>query len=116
MPTVVRIFAPAKSKGQKEPQLPSSLTMAGNAAKALIRTAGQVIAGKRVLAPEWVQSERWETCKSCDMFRQSDLRCSLCGCYTRSWLVGKIELAKERCPLNKWVAYEIETTNHEDAI
>jgi len=80
--------------------------MALNVAKAVARSAKQVLQGKPLLVPDSVKDLRWSTCEPCDRFMVIEKRCSVCGCFARSFLVGKIELAVESCTLGEWPAWD----------
>ncbi len=108
MTNIIRPFTAHRPPRPKtEADLPGLRKQVANATQAFGRSVAQVIAGRALLAPERVQKERWGVCLTCDHYRSSDRRCSLCGCYTASWLVGKIELAAEQCPARppKWLAW-----------
>ena len=68
-------------------------------ASGLAKTALQGIRNGRV--HKEVRNERFETCKACPAFRESDQRCSECGCYmaAKTWLGGDPD---QLCPLKKW--------------
>ena len=48
---------------------------------------------------------RWAICLSCDQHDAG--RCLACGCFTGA----KVRVARESCPMSKWVAVEAITTN-----
>lgn len=79
---------------QREKQLPSKAAMARNAFKA----AGQAIASGFKKVSEEEQARRLAICEGCEFFRQSDKRCSKCGCAMK-W---KSRLAGWHCPIEKW--------------
>jgi hypothetical protein len=82
-----------------EPPLPTTASMAANAARALGRTVKQAVTGKPVLAPAEVAAERLAICEGCKPhFRESDRRCSRCGCNV-DW---KTTLSQESCPIGAW--------------
>jgi hypothetical protein len=105
MPTIVSIFGP-RTKSASEPRLPSAHRQMLSAGAAVVNTVERAIRGQPLKASKEVQDQRWAICKACDKFRPSDNRCSLCGCFTSSWLIGKIELAGQSCPAKppKWSA------------
>lgn len=82
-----------------EPELPSALEMATNAAAAVARTVANIAAGRAVGVSDDVYDKRVATCKACDQFRHSDGRCAACGCWI---ILAKAKLASEPCPLSKW--------------
>ncbi len=42
--------------------------------------------------------ERYNICKSCDMFNKLTKTCKECGCF----MPAKTKLKNNLCPLNKW--------------
>ena len=71
---------------------------AANAAKALARVAGSVLAGNRIKVSNTERDRRLTICKSnkCQMYHKD--RCKKCGCITRY----KVVLSTENCPLGYW--------------
>lgn len=48
--------------------------------------------------------DRWAICMACDQHDAG--RCITCGCFTGA----KVRVARESCPVGKWVAVEAVTT------
>lgn len=85
-----------------EPELPAIGAMvkglagtAGDVAKGILRGEGAFVTGA-------LYEERMTICKGCEFFRQSDQRCSQCGCYMQN----KTKLKKAYCPVHKWGSTE----------
>jgi hypothetical protein len=85
----VRIICERSKLGE----LPTVLTMAGNAIAAGGRVVKAVATGNQVQVSPEERDRRWGLCMTCPNLVND--RCKLCGCYFRV----KIELATERCPL-----------------
>jgi len=49
-----------------------------------------------------IQIERFEICKKCELYEESNKTCKECGCY----LEIKTLWASEKCPLGKWGVVE----------
>jgi hypothetical protein len=77
-----------------DPNLPPLTTMAANLAGAIAR---DLKAGRPRRTAEQVDAIIG-ICKSCEKWRPTDRRCSLCGCYMQH----KAAWATEHCKLNKW--------------
>lgn len=87
-------------KGSKahtpEPKIKPSIA---GLAKGLGKVAYQSITNGKVSFE--VREERYDTCKACPAFRESDKRCSECGCFmeAKTWIGGDPD---QLCPLKKW--------------
>lgn len=81
-------------------ELPSAGMQVGNALKALSRVAGAVMTGKPVYVSQEERNRRLAICEACQYF--VDNRCRKCGCFA----LAKIELATEKCPIDKWLRSE----------
>jgi hypothetical protein len=91
----VRVLrAKPTGRQQQERPLPPKLDMARNALKA----AGQALMSGFKKVSDEEQARRLEICEGCEFFRQSDKRCSKCGCQL-NW---KSRLASWHCPIEKW--------------
>jgi hypothetical protein len=92
----------AEPECHDEPELPT----VGEMVKGLAGTAGDVVKGilrgEGAFVTEAIHDERMTICKGCEFFRQSDQRCSQCGCYMQN----KTKLKKAHCPVHKWGAVE----------
>jgi hypothetical protein len=53
-------------------------------------------------APERVQKERMEMCRSCPFFIKITGQCRMCGCF----MEAKTRLADAACPENKWFEHK----------
>lgn len=88
----------AEPECHDEPALPT----AGAMAKGLLGTAKDVVKGivhnQGVFVSDEVHTERMRICEGCEFFRQSDRRCSKCGCFMQN----KTKLKKAYCPIHKW--------------
>lgn len=84
-------------KDARRAEMPSLLTMAGNAAKAAGRVLAAAAKGEPIKVPASVYHERLEICRPCEFNRDrpSGVKCSRCGCGGL-----KLELATEECPLD----------------
>lgn len=84
------------------PALPSFAEMA----KGFFGSAKDVITGavhgEGVLVTEDVYISRMDICKTCEFFRQTDSRCSKCGCF----MEAKTRFVKTTCPIGKWGSHE----------
>lgn len=85
-----------------KPPLPRQLL---NAAKAVVRSAGQVASGRPLLVPDSIRDERAAICRKCEHYRQSDQACSKCGCGCAGRILNKTRFAAEHCPVNRWKIY-----------
>ena len=86
---------PAAESVSKE--LPSFLTMAGNAFKAVAMESAAYIAGSPEVSQEDIE-KRTSICNGCDRFIKEVDRCAECGCF----LQYKTRLRSQHCPLDKW--------------
>ena len=89
-PTCVML---AERRGAEPPLPPTGsqvLSFLGSVASHLIAGLPQ--------ATEEVRAARLSLCSSCEFFRPSDGRCSLCGCFTGI----KAQWQGEKCPHGKW--------------
>lgn len=90
------------TKQVAEPNLPSTMQMVKNLAAAAKETAQYFIkTGQLNRTPEEV-NRILAICRSCDKYRHSDQRCSLCGCFMKF----KTSLSSQHCylpdPHKKW--------------
>lgn len=79
----------------KEPELPSTLEMAANFASALAKDMGS---GMKRRTEEEAHAILDQHCKPCEFYRDSDKRCSKCGCF----LAVKTAWKSQHCPIGKW--------------
>jgi uncharacterized paraquat-inducible protein A len=77
-----------------EPALPPLATQAANFAGAVVRD----LKAGRPRRTEAEVEELMAICEACEFMRQSDRRCSKCGCR----LKAKIPWGMEHCPVDKW--------------
>lgn len=85
------------------PSLPEQAKNLANFSFNVVKTA--VISSESPFAPEDVQEQRWEVCRSCEFFDAKAERCRHCGCF----LKAKIRFTLDSCPLQKWT---IKKKNH----
>lgn len=79
-----------------------------------IRDASQAAAAevlRHKVSPE-IQAYRYGICQSCEKLYKPTDTCKACGCFmkVKTWMPG------QKCPLNKWLAVEInqsETNNNQ---
>ena len=88
---------------QPATEYPSLWTQATNAAGALGRVAGAVLAGEPVRVDQAEYDRRLAVCRGCEKYDSSRAACTVCGCQMAG-VVGKASLATEVCPLGKWKA------------
>lgn len=83
--------------------LPSPLTMAKNAAKAVGKVAKAAIDGEDKLVTKREAARRMDICSSCDerTIKGDTMMCQVCGCF----LGLKTKLATEACPEGKWCSF-----------
>jgi len=79
-------------RAEDKPALPSTITMAGNFAKAV---ASHVVSGAKNAPVELLQA-RLEQCSICP--QRVDNRCSICGCY----IEAKAAMLNQPCPIGSW--------------
>ena len=86
-------------------RFPSPIQQFRNVAAAATRAAGAVIAGRSVIVPVHIRTERETICASCE--ENLSGRCRKCGCGVRAQWIRKTHLATERCPLEppKWTEW-----------
>ncbi len=76
------------------------VSMAVNAAGAVLRTLWAKLRGYRILASELDYRQRIHTCRACEHFDPDSEQCRICGCFAEA----KTRLAVEQCPKGKWRA------------
>lgn len=81
-----------------EKPLPSKLQMARSAVSTIAEVSKGLLQGKGLKVSDEVLTHRKSICASCEFFRESDQRCSKCGCY----LSSKTYLKASTCPMGKW--------------
>lgn len=84
------------------PNLPTIGQMAANAAAATGRILAGAAKGEKIHCSDEEAARRLAVCKACEHLRQSDMRCSKCGCYVGVEVVGKVRWLTEHCPIGKW--------------
>jgi len=77
---------------------PPLATQARNAIGAIGRVIAAAVHGEPILVGKEEVERRLAICRACDLYDATQHRCRRCACYTSL----KLELATERCPLNKW--------------
>ena len=79
--------------------LPSIVSMARNASRAVLRAGLAAVTTGGVRVDETEQARRLDVCRACEWFR-ADERCAhpRCGC----WIKAKTWLRSERCPAGRW--------------
>lgn len=84
---------------QKKHKEPAILRSPSELAGGLAKVALQGIRHGKVSSE--VREERYDTCKACPLFRESDKRCSDCGCFmeAKTWIGGDPDIL---CPQQKW--------------
>lgn len=94
-----RNVAGDKMKSRSAQHTPKVKATPGMLATGLAKTALQGIKHGRVSAE--VREERYDMCKACPAFRETDKRCSECGCFmeAKTWIGGDPDYL---CPLKKW--------------
>jgi len=90
-------MAELRAKYRPDHPLPPITTMATSAASAVVAESRAVIHGVPPVTAE-EKSRRMAICVDCSNFRESDSRCSLCGCYANF----KTRLRSQGCPVGKW--------------
>lgn len=100
MPKMILPPPPEPSMAPQVPSLPSMTQMAKNIAGSIAKTAKSAITGQGIRISSEEAKRRLDICNNgpCPFFRQSDQRCSKCGCY----MAVKTYLKAERCPIGKW--------------
>lgn len=87
---------------ERPKKLPSVFRQAKNLAGAIGRTGKVLAQGKNPTVSKEEADTRQAICKTCDLFRSEDERCThpKCGCFTKV----KVWLKAERCPATppKW--------------
>ena len=93
---------PRRNGKPGELPLPPLTTMARNAVGSGVQIGAGALRGEAVVAPNEVLAQREAICRSnvCGKFRESDSRCSLCGCGLRGLIMNKLRYAAMRCPDN----------------
>jgi hypothetical protein len=86
----------AKTFTARPDGVPSLLQQAKNAMAAAGRVVTALATGEQVRVSPEDRDKRLATCSACPEL--IDGKCRLCGCYFKA----KIELATERCPIDKW--------------
>lgn len=86
------------------PEMPSLVKMAGNAAKSLAKNIFSIIQGNDLRVTDETFEFRMSICKgnTCGRYSDDD-QCSECGCF----LNVKARLYAEECPLKFWSIGEI---------
>ena len=89
----------AKCKGSiKEPSLPHKIA---NYAKAVTK---HILTGGNKRTDEEVE-ERLAICKSCTLFNNERMYCTVCGCKcnaNKSAFTNKLRMKSQQCPRGKW--------------
>lgn len=95
----------------EEPDLPPLTQQAKNLAGSIGRNAKHVLTGGKLHVEKEEASLRESICQSnvCGNYRSSDNRCAECGCF----LVEKIPLTAEYCPLLLWPGDELKKSLEE---
>jgi hypothetical protein len=85
------------------PEYPPLATQAGNALKAAGRVVAAAVKGEPIRVPLPVYYDRLEVCRACEFNgeRPAGVHCMKCGCGGM-----KLELATEKCPIDKWPRWE----------
>jgi hypothetical protein len=81
----------------EEPKLPDSPTLVKNFARSIYEETKSRFLGEQKISKEETKT-RIEICKSCEKYRPSDNRCSLCGCF----VMAKASWRSQKCPIGKW--------------
>jgi hypothetical protein len=82
--------------------MPGMLQQAKNALGAAGRVVRNIFQGKKVLRTEEDTKRIIEICKACEFLRQSNGRCTKCGCTVISDIFSKASLTTEVCPIGRW--------------
>jgi len=82
----------------QEPEMPSLLEQAQNAAKAAGRFVQAGVSGNKLLVGDQEKERRLTICKGCEFFNKSRVRCAKCGCSLKI----KLKLITEDCPDGRW--------------
>jgi len=82
--------------------MPGLGKMAGNAFKAVGRVVRNIFRGERIMRTAEDKNQIIEICKDCEFLRQSNGRCTKCGCTVISDILSKAQLATEACPIGRW--------------
>jgi hypothetical protein len=86
----------------------SKLTLVEKGVKFISASTRFVMSGFQEV-PENVQQERLSICKECPFFSGGENpECEKCGCL----LNLKTKWATEKCPIDKWLEYSIESRPH----
>lgn len=88
----------SSTSGKDEPELPAVAQVIKTAAKSVVNNVKAVLKGETIRVTTDEAQRRLDICKSCQFFRESDERCSKCGCF----LSKKTYLKAEKCPVGKW--------------
>lgn len=84
----------AQSRLGQNPEYPSLLQQATNAARAVGSVVASAVRGEAVTVSGGEQNRRMMICKTCDKFDIDSSRCRICGCFANL----KTRLASQHCP------------------
>lgn len=79
-------------------EMPSTIEMMKNLTVDMIKVIKQIGRDETWLVTPEKAAERFEICKSCDLFNEKDNRCTKCGCFMKK----KVLYKAVSCPIGKW--------------
>ncbi len=81
-----------------EKQYPSLPEQGKNLAKFSFDLIKNALQGGGLTVSAEVQAQRFETCKTCEWYDDTQTKCKHCGCF----LPVKVSFALYSCPVGKW--------------
>lgn len=79
-------------------EYPSFAQQGKNLAKFSFDLIKRAIQSGALMLPPEIQEQRYEICRSCEWYDETENKCINCGCF----LPAKVPFAIDSCPINKW--------------
>jgi hypothetical protein len=86
---------------------PSLPEQGKNLAKFAFEVVKNAMQSEALFVSDEVRESRLETCRSCEYYDASQIRCKHCGCF----LEHKARFALDSCPIDKWVESDTDWMN-----